>query len=144
MIRRRLAACRVVVLVSVSIESCAAHRTLTSAEVVAPPKEASRFARFAAEPGQEVTGYVTRDGMKHEFHGRARLEGDTLVLRGAAQDRGMEEPVTGATERVALADLQSVRSRTVDPLRTTLLVTGLVVLGLVIHQFAVDAKHVYD
>jgi hypothetical protein len=109
------------------------HRALTSAEVTTPPSGADPYSRFATPTGQQVAGYVTRDGVKHKFHGRARLQGDTLVFGSEARDAGMGKPVAARTERVALADLESVQSERIDPLRSMLFATSLVLVSGMIY-----------
>jgi hypothetical protein len=133
MIREHLSACSMVVLAALSIESCAVQRALTSAEVTTPPPGADAYSRFATSQGQQVAGYVTRDGVKHALHGRARLQGDTLVFHSEARSAGMGRPVAARTERVALSDLQSVQSETIDPLRSMLFATSLVLVSGLIY-----------
>jgi hypothetical protein len=45
----------------------------------------------------------------------------------------MGKPVAARTERVALADLQSVQSETIDPLRSMLFATSLVLVSGLIY-----------
>jgi hypothetical protein len=125
MVRAHLAICSIAVLASMTIQSCAAHRVLTSAEVVAPPRDAGKYARFATPKGQAVTAYVTRDGVTHPFDGRARLEGDTLVFRSEQRAHRMARLEAARVERVALADLQSVRSESMKVLASAALGMGV-------------------
>jgi len=136
MIRKHIAATSAVILAALSIQSCAAHRTLTSTELLAPPKEAKRFAHFATTKGQPVVSYVTRDGVVHVFDGRARLEGDTLVFREEETSDRMARHAPVRIQRVAVADLQSVRSEAMD-VASSVALTLAVTIGVVLLMQAV-------
>jgi hypothetical protein len=140
---RQVAACSIVVLASLSVQSCAVHRTLTSAEVLAPPADAGRYTRFATPRGQAVQSYVTRDGVTHPFDGRASLENDTLVFRTEASADRMEARERGRIERVAVADLQSVQSEAVDPARSIALGLAVALGAVLIMALTIESDGVW-
>ena len=99
-----------------SLASCAVLHTVPRSDVTAPsPESAHRFTRFSTPKGQRVFGYTTVDGRFHRLSAWARLAGDTVVFRST--DRAV-------TERLAVADVQSVRSEAIAWGPTALLATG--------------------
>ncbi len=117
---RRVVQLVLVLLVPLLPSSCSSmffQRTVSRSDVsAAPPKAPGGFTRFATAKGQKVLGFTTTDGHYHKFRGRARLEGDTLVVRIEGWFDGLDAEWPGkASWRVAVADLESVRSEHVPP-----------------------------
>jgi hypothetical protein len=117
----------------VSLGSCAVRHTVPQSDLTTTsPQSAGAFSHFSTPEGQRVVGYTTTDGRFHRFTGWARLIADTMVFhRPDTRASGLmkEEPAT--TERVPVADLKSVRTESIDSVRTVLLVgalTGVVVV----------------
>jgi hypothetical protein len=113
--------------------SCSVMRDVPRSDLVAvAPESAGKFARFSAARGQRVYGYTTTDGRFHSLPGWARVEGDSVAFHrpeGSAGWPPQRQPAL--TERVAVADLTSVRSEAVGTLPTVLLVVvGVGLLGL--------------
>jgi hypothetical protein len=111
----------------VLLGSCTAMREVPRSDLVAvPPGSAAK--------GQRIYGYTTTDGRFHAFPGWARVEGDSVAFHrpeGSAGWPPQRQPAL--TERVAVANLQSVRSEAVGTLPTVLLVVvGVGLLGLLI------------
>jgi hypothetical protein len=117
----------------IALDSCAASRTVPRTDITATPvSHREGFTAFATVKGQRVRGYTTTDGRFHEVNGWARLEGDTMIFHRPALDQGrLQGPIPELTERVATADLESVRSEAVTPDSMVLgivLASGFIVL----------------
>lgn len=118
-------------LTPVLVASCAVMRTVPRGEIVDSPRDpAGSFARFATPSGQRISGYTTTDGRFHKFVGHALLMGDSVEFRGVKTARGWPlEREPGATIRVAITDLDSVRGSRIEPARTMLAVVLAAGLG---------------
>lgn len=116
--------------------SCTAQRVIARGDVTRPDDPA-RFVRFAEPRGQLVRGYSLADGRFQPFVGRAALKGETMEFRRPAGRTSTTFFRTDEeTLRVALADLQSVRSVEAAPGRgfmwLSAVAMGAVLVGWVI------------
>ncbi len=111
-----------------ALGSCSAMHTVPVAEVTtASPASPGRFTRFSTAQGQRVFGYTTKNGRFHSFRGQARLQSDTMTFyRPESQSGWPAQYEPAVTERVAVADLESVRSEAVASLPTAILISVLV------------------
>jgi hypothetical protein len=123
-----------------SLGSCSVLHTVPRSDVTtASPESARKFTRFSTPKGQRVFGYTTTDGRFHTLRGRACLVGDTVLFH-RPEGRGGWPPEyePAITERVAVADLNSVRSEAIGTRPTVLLVViGASVLTAYIGFFIV-------
>jgi len=81
------------------------------------------------EPGARISGYVTSDGVSHEFKGRVRLEGDEFLFQPAAEKRRGEP--TDSQEppfRLPRTQVVSFVEHEINVGKTILLGVGVVVV----------------
>jgi hypothetical protein len=112
----------------VSFGSCSmpvGHTVPRSDVTAASPKHVGKFTRFSTPKGQRVSGYTTTDGRFHTLRGWAHVVGDTAVFqRPEGRTAGWPpEREPAITERVAVSDLESVRSEAIGLFPTALFVT---------------------
>jgi len=106
------------------LHSCAVHGTFGREDLLANPPRTRRFDDFTGPPGQSVKSYETTDGLAHGFHGRAWIEGDSMVF----EEGSARKP--GSRHRLAIASLSSVQAWEFDLGREIIL--GVVVVGVII------------
>jgi hypothetical protein len=134
---RRTLSFLIVLMTLVSLGSCAVRQTVPRRDLTtASPESPGKFDHFSTPQGQRVVGYTTTDGRLHRFWGWARLVGDTMVFhRPETRAAGLTNAQPAITERVPIAELESVRSEAIDPLRTTLLIGVLAAVAAFVIGF---------
>ena len=111
----------------VPLGSCAVRHTVPQSDLTATSSQsAGTFSQFSTPQGQRVVGYTTTDGRFHRVAGWARLVADTMVFqRPETRASGLKKEEPAIAERVPVDDLKSVRTESIDSVRTVLLVGAL-------------------
>lgn len=125
----------------VLLAGCArVHRVPIPEETRVAPAESTATApgvgdhdAFHSRRGQEIRAYVTRDSVRHAFHGYARVLGDSVRFETIQEHEWGVRSAPPTVIQLPREELLSVEAMKIDPVGTVVMsIMVLAVLGLII------------